>query len=491
MTVSSNASKAGPYAGSGTTGPFSFGFTTFSKNDIKVVRADASGAETILVVDSDYTVSLNSDQVASPGGTITLMSALATGFKLAITGNVAYAQTTQLPNGGAYNATTVERAIDRQVQISKQLQEQVDRAVKVTVTSGTSPDSLIASINNAASSAAASATSANAAWDAFQGQYYGASAANPATDPLGNAPTAGDLYWNTAVPEMRVYSGSSWGAVAATVSTPTQLFNGTGAQTAFTLSGAPGSLSALEVFISGVRQRPTTDYTLSGTTLTFLSAPPTGTNNIFVRWISTQAIGVPSDGTVTAAKMAAGAAVGNLGYTPVSNTGNETIAGIKTFSSPPVFASTPTVTAAQSMVRLNTSNGYGSTNTCILRFTNTVTNQGSDITYADSATLGASLTINTNGVYSISANYYNAATNGVVGISLNTSQPTTSIRTINAADRLAHSMMGTVAGTPVSAGVVNANWTGYLAAGSVLRVHADTGGTSSAAEGQVTVVRIS
>ena len=46
-----------------------------------------------------------------------------------------------------------------------------------------------------------------------------------------------------------------------------------------------------------------------------------------------------------------------------------------------------TTALQKSMVRLNTANGYGSTNVCIRRFTNVVTNQGSDITYVDSATL--------------------------------------------------------------------------------------------------------
>jgi hypothetical protein len=64
---------------------------------------------------------------------------------------------------------------------------------------------------------------------------------------------------------------------------------------------------------------------------------------------------------------------------------------------------TPVVTnpTPQSCIRLNTANGYGSTNTVVRRFTNVVLNQGTDITYADSATLGASFTINTSGVYSI------------------------------------------------------------------------------------------
>jgi hypothetical protein len=59
----------------------------------------------------------------------------------------------------------------------------------------------------------------------------------------------------------------------------------------------------------------------------------------------------------------------------------------------PTFPKQPLVTLAQSMVRLNTANGYGSTNTAIRRFTNVVTNQGTDITYADSATLGTTFTI--------------------------------------------------------------------------------------------------
>lgn len=52
-----------------------------------------------------------------------------------------------------------------------------------------------------------------------------------------------------------------------------------------------------------------------------------------------------------------------------------------------------------SMVVVNTSNGFGSTNTFVRRFTNVETNQGDDVTYADSASLGGTFTINKNGVY--------------------------------------------------------------------------------------------
>lgn len=52
-------------------------------------------------------------------------------------------------------------------------------------------------------------------------------------------------------------------------------------------------------------------------------------------------------------------------------------------------------------VIVHTGNGYGSTNTRIRRFTTIDQNVGSSITYADSATLGGSFTINQTGVYAM------------------------------------------------------------------------------------------
>ena len=59
-------------------------------------------------------------------------------------------------------------------------------------------------------------------------------------------------------------------------------FNGDGSTTDFTLDVAPGSTLDLEVFVGNVRQDPNSAYTVSGTTLSFTGAPPSGTNNIYV-----------------------------------------------------------------------------------------------------------------------------------------------------------------------------------------------------------------
>jgi len=80
-------------------------------------------------------------------------------------------------------------------------------------------------------------------------------------------------------------------------------FSGDNSTVAFTLSGDPGSENNTQVFVSGVYQEKDT-YSVSGTTLTFSTAPPTGTSNIEVVWTAPLAIGTPSDGTVTTAKIA-------------------------------------------------------------------------------------------------------------------------------------------------------------------------------------------
>jgi len=75
----------------------------------------------------------------------------------------------------------------------------------------------------------------------------------------------------------------------------TDTFSGTGSQTAFTMSIAPANTSSCLVVISGVTQDPST-YSVSGTTLTFSAAPPSGTSNISVRYL-----GIPASGVTTTA----------------------------------------------------------------------------------------------------------------------------------------------------------------------------------------------
>ena len=86
---------------------------------------------------------------------------------------------------------------------------------------------------------------------------------------------------------------------------------GDGSDTTLTLSATPISVNNVLVFINGIMQRPTTDYTISGTTLTFGTAPFTGGIVVAITG-GGEHIGVPlakiatdkiSDGAVTNAKI--------------------------------------------------------------------------------------------------------------------------------------------------------------------------------------------
>ena len=75
----------------------------------------------------------------------------------------------------------------------------------------------------------------------------------------------------------------------------TDTFSGNGSTVAFTMTVAPANTSSIIVAITGVLQDPST-YSVSGTTLTFSAAPPSGTSNISVRYL-----GIPASGVTTTA----------------------------------------------------------------------------------------------------------------------------------------------------------------------------------------------
>ena len=147
-----------------------------------------------------------------------------------------------------------------------------------------------------------------------------------------------------------------------------------------------------------------------------------------------------------------------------------------------VFTAMPATTTAQSMIRLNTANGYGSTNTVIKRYTTIGVSQGTDITYADSATLGATFTINTNGVYSVSI-AATGSSNTLAGLSVNSTQLTTTVYSITPANRLNLT-------TAPGGNVAGASYTGYFSSGDVIRPHCDTQAAQTASSELFTITRV-
>jgi hypothetical protein len=203
-----------------------------------------------------------------------------------------------------------------------------------------------------------------------------------------------------------------------------------------------------------------------------INASTSGGGGIITTADATGNLNIQSGGSTVVAVTSAGASVtGTLAATGAVSGTTGTFTGA--------------VTTPLSYVRLNTANGYGSTNTKIRRFTNIVNNVGTDITYADSATLGGTFTINANGVYSVGYNDQFAGGPEQLGFSRNSTQLTTGITGIAVADILTVGMTSTASQPSVAAATFYAN------SGDVIRAH--TSGVGSGTQPnlcQLTIARV-
>lgn len=202
MTIYSEVRKAGPYDGNDVTTAFPFSFKVFSADDVVVILTDPAGSETTLTAGVDYSVTLNADQDAAPGGTVNKVSALATGYLLTITSRVPNLQPLNLTNQGAFYPKVINDALDRLTILVQQVAEQVGRAIKVNISSSLSPSQLIADLAAKVSAAVSSAAAAlasqnaaaisasNAAISASSAAMSATNASNSATSAAGSATTA-------------------------------------------------------------------------------------------------------------------------------------------------------------------------------------------------------------------------------------------------------------------------------------------------------------
>ena len=154
MTISSESRKTSPYIGAGSTGPYTFAFKVFQASDVRVTKAVTStGAETALALTTDYTASLNADQNSSPGGSITLVAALAVGHTLVISSQVDLLQGTDLTNQGGFYPSVITDALDKITIQTQQLHEQLSRSATLPITSTVAVATLVEGIVRIASSA--------------------------------------------------------------------------------------------------------------------------------------------------------------------------------------------------------------------------------------------------------------------------------------------------------------------------------------------------
>ena len=111
--------------------------------------------------------------------------------------------------------------------------------------------------------------------------------------PVGSAadrpdyPVFGMIRYNTTSGFCEFYNGTIWQSfgTGGTVNYTVDSFIGDGSTVAYTMTVVPADDQQVQVFVGSVYQEPTTAYTVSGTTLTFTSAPP---NAVPINIIQTQ-----------------------------------------------------------------------------------------------------------------------------------------------------------------------------------------------------------
>ena len=261
MTVSSTVVR-NSYAGDNSTTQFTYTFPIHSSSELKVILRSSAGVETVQTLNSDYTIN-----DTGTGGTVTFTSAPASGVSIVLIRDTNQTQEVDYLANDPFPADTHEGALDKLTLLTQELQEEIDRSLKVSRTApitnsqitdnataragkllgfsndGQSLDATIdgsqVSVNatNAANSAAAAATSATnaenaktaalaaqaaaeAALDTFDDDFLGAKASDPTVDNDGNALTDGALYFDTTNNVMKVYDlgGTQWKQLVPTTS---------------------------------------------------------------------------------------------------------------------------------------------------------------------------------------------------------------------------------------------------------------------------------
>jgi hypothetical protein len=231
MTVST-ATSFNSYAGNGSTTSFAYAFKIFQDSNLVVTLVnDTTGVETTQTLTTDYTVTgAGSDS----GGNVVFVTAPASGNTVVIRRVLPVTQETNYVPNDPFPAEAHEDALDKLTMLVQQEVASSELAVQF-------PEGDVGSgINNILPSVTGR------------------------SDKLLKFGLDGGV-------EVIAASDLSNAIIGANYSVDT--FTGTGSTTVYTLSSEPGSKANTAIYIDGVYQAKA-NYSVSGSTLTFTTAPP-------------------------------------------------------------------------------------------------------------------------------------------------------------------------------------------------------------------------
>ena len=132
MTVSSTTVK-NSYSGNGSTTQFAYGYKIFADSDLIVIIRSAAGTETVKTLSTHYTVAGAGD---ASGGSITFTSGNtpASGETVVIIREVPQTQAIDYIANDPFPAESHEEGLDRATMTTQQVQEELNRSIKLSRT---------------------------------------------------------------------------------------------------------------------------------------------------------------------------------------------------------------------------------------------------------------------------------------------------------------------------------------------------------------------
>jgi len=132
MTISTTTIK-NSYNGNGSTSAFNYTFKISAESEMQVIIRSAAGTETVKTLTTHYTIT----GVGNAGGgavTFTAGNIPVTGETVILRRVTAQTQAMDLIDNDPMSADTIENAHDKSIAIAQELQEQIDRSIKLSRT---------------------------------------------------------------------------------------------------------------------------------------------------------------------------------------------------------------------------------------------------------------------------------------------------------------------------------------------------------------------
>ena len=119
------------YNGDDATVDFAITWKYFSKSDVRVTHRSAAGVETTWALTTNFTLT---DADVDAGGTLTAVTAPASGTSITIELDTPNTQPSSFPLGGDFPSDATEDAIDRLTQIAAKIEQLFNRSMRVPIT---------------------------------------------------------------------------------------------------------------------------------------------------------------------------------------------------------------------------------------------------------------------------------------------------------------------------------------------------------------------